>query len=262
MKYINRIVGNVPVSTFNEHHISLFQKTRKAQGVGNKTINKELYYIMGLLKWCREEKGLEIRAVKLKKLPYARPLPIVLSPAEVSRILKVAPPFYRALILCLYTLGLRFSEASSLKWEDVDFENMAVRTRQKGGSFKILPLSPRLKAALEEIGPRDRGKYVFVSKGTGQPIVNVRRALKTICAKAGVKKHVHPHLFRHSVATAMMGAGINLRTVQAMLGHADIGTTEFYTHVAMEHLRGAESVIEAGIKRGTSGRLKVVKSKG
>ena len=258
MVYINRIIGDVPIETFNDHHVSLFQKIRKAQGVSNKTINKELYYVMAFLKWCREEKEMAVRPVKMKKLPYARPLPIVLSPGEVSRILQAATPFYRAFFLCLYTLGLRFSEAQGLKWDDVDIENMAIRCRQKGGTFKILPMHSRLKAALKKIGPPARGKYVFLSKRTGRPIVNVRRAIKAICLKAGITKHVHPHLFRHSVATAMMGAGINLRTVQIMLGHAEIGTTEFYTHVAMEHLRGAESAIEAGISTPSGRKIKQI----
>jgi integrase/recombinase XerD len=260
MKYINKIIGNVPVAAFNEHHISLVQATRKAQGVSNKTINKELYYIMGFLKWAREEKEMAVRSVKLKKLPYSRPLPIVLSPGEVSRILEAADPFYRAFILCLYTLGLRFSEAANLKWEDIDFENMAARCRQKGGTFKILPMHARLKTALEEIGTPDMGTYVFLSRRTGRPIVNVRRAIKRICRKAGITKRVHPHLFRHSSATAMMAGGVNMRIIQQMLGHAQVSTTEWYSHVAMEHLREAESVIEAGIKKGGSRRMKLIKT--
>lgn len=249
MKYINRIVGNVPVMAFNDLHISIYQESRNAQKVSNKTINKEIYYILGMLRWCREEKGMAVRSVQMKKLPYSRPLPIVLSPGEVAKILKAASPFYRAFILCLYTLGLRFSEAQGLKWDDIDMANMAVRCRQKGGTFKILPMEKRLKAALKAIGPQTMGKYVFVSKITNRPIVNVRKALGSICAKAGISKHVYPHLFRHSVATAMMGDGTNLRTVQAMLGHADIGTTEFYTHVSLDHLRDAGKKIEAGMKK-------------
>jgi site-specific recombinase XerD len=264
MRYINKIVGNIPVLGFGDQHITLYQKRRKAQNVSNKTVNKELYYLMAFFKWCREEQNMAVRDVKMKKLPYKRPLPVVLSPGEVSRILEVCSPFYLAFFACLYTIGLRFSEAQGLKWKDIDFENASIRCEQKGGSWKILPMSNFLASALSEIMPRDddnqesskpipkRERFVFISKRTGRPIVNVRRAIQKVCEKAGIEKHVNPHLFRHSVATALMASGENLRIVQAMLGHADIGTTEFYTHVAMGHLRGAEHIISEGLKRSGS----------
>jgi len=207
MRYINAIIGNVPVLAFNDHHISLYQKSRNAQGVSNKTINKELYYVLGFLRWARDEKGLDVRAVKMKKLPYARPIPLVLSPGEVARILEAAPPFYRAFFLALYSLGLRFTEARTLRWSDIDFENNSVRCIQKGGAWKILPLSGSLKAALKVLEGRNESDYVFYSQRSKGPIVNVRKAIKNACVAAKIAKHVSPHLFRHSVATHLMGGG-------------------------------------------------------
>jgi len=205
----------------------------------------QLYYVMAFLKRCREEKNIAVRDVKMKKLTYARPIPIILSPAEVMRILEATTPFYRAVFLCLYTLGLRFSEAAHLKRDDIDFENKAVRTRQKGGSFKILPMSEPLIEALNAIKPEkvQPGAHTFISSRTGQPIVNIRKAIKNACEKAGIAKHVNPHLFRHSLATHLLGSGINLRTIQKMLGHADMGTTEWHTHVALDHLGEAGKAI-------------------
>lgn len=249
MNYINRIVGNVPVQGFNDHHVSLYQKTRKAQGVSGRTINKELNYVRGFLRWAREEKGMETRTVKMKALPEPRPIPIVLSPSEVKRILDAATPYYRAFILCLYTLVLRFKEAAHLRWSDIDFENKAVRCQQKGGTFKILPLSKMLISALKEIGQKDGDQYVFGRGEEGRPPVNVRKTIKALCQKTGITKRVYPHLFRHSGATALMADGVNLRVVQRMLGHADIGTTEWYTTVVMEHLRGAGDSLENGLSR-------------
>ena len=81
------------------------------------------------------------RTFRIETLPHKRPVPMVLSPEEVPGILKAAEPFYRAFFLCLYTLGLRMNEARQLKWEDIDFKAHAVRIQQKGGTWKILPLS-------------------------------------------------------------------------------------------------------------------------
>jgi len=113
----------------------------------------------------------------------------------------------------------------------------------------------RLKTALLEIAPwkdhdermEHQGAHIFISRITNRPIVNVRKGIEAIATKAKITKHVFPHLFRHSVATAMLSDKTNLRTVQGMLGHADIGTTEFYTHVDISHLREAENAIEKAL---------------
>ncbi len=249
MNIISGIIGNIPAMAINHHYFTLYQKTRKAQGVCNRTINKELAYVCGFLRWCREEKNLRVQEIKLKKLPYSRPIPIILSPDEAARIINAATPFYRAFFLCLYSLGLRFSEARFLKWRDIDFENMSIRCIQKGGTYKILPLNNWLKKALRSIAPRNANPndYLFKNPLTNEPVSNVRHALSDACKKAGVVKHVHPHLFRHSIASHMMAKDVNLRKIQAYLGHADIATTEWYTHVVTSQLKEATSDMFAKI---------------
>lgn len=238
-------LGDVPVLALNRHHFTMYQHTRKASSVSNRTINKELDYFRGFMSWCRKEKGMEVRKFEYDQLPYSRPLPIVLSPGEVLSIVGAAEPFYAAFFIFLYSLGLRKSEAQGMKWEDVDFANAQIRVIQKGGSYKMLPLNDWAEAALRELqskieGEIKPGHYVFASKRSGgKPIQNVRRAIDRACEKAGVTKHVHNHLFRHSIATHFMAGGINLRMIQKFLGHADRSATEFYTHVSLDHLRGA-----------------------
>lgn len=241
MKTISGIIGNVPATAINQHYFSLYQQTRKAQGVSNRTVNKELAYVCGFLRWCREEKNMRVPDIKLKKLQYNRPIPIVLSPDETVRIINAADPFHRALFLCFYSLGLRLSEARFLKWGDIDFGNNSVRTIQKGGSYKILPLNDWLRKALRALKHESPGDYIFLNPATGRPVRDIRSALATACKKAGVIKRVYPHLFRHSVATHMMGEDVNLRKIQAYLGHSAISTTEWYTHVVTGHLRDATS---------------------
>ena len=274
------LLGHYPVREISGEHFSLYQQSRKAglpiQGktrkcrlgrfASNRTINKELDYFKGFLRWCRREKKIEIEAIQYDVLPYHRPIPIVLSVGELEAILKAAEaePIYRTFFLCLYSLGLRFSEARFLRAADFDFANRSVRVRQKGGTWKILPLDDEIIAAVKALVEENiqnneqsgaivaenqlpaEGKvedYLFVNPQTGKPIGDIRGAIVRICKAAGVKKKVTPHLFRHSVATVMMGAGVNLRTIQEYLGHAQSTTTEFYTHVALGHLRSAQGLI-------------------
>ena len=121
-----------------------------------------------------------------------------------------------------------------------------MRIRQKGGTWKLLPINDQVveavKAVIKLRKPKP-GKALFSVRKSGAPIQNIRKALERFCKAAKVTKKVNPHLFRHSIATHLMGADVNLRTIQQYLGHAQISTTEFYTHVAMGHLRQAQKSI-------------------
>lgn len=250
-RHISRIIGSEKITALNIAHVNLYQTMRRVDGVGNRTINKELDYISGFLRWCRETHSIPC-SVPRDRLPCKRPVPIVMTADEVSAIIKAAEPLYRAFFLCLYSMGLRKAEARMLKWTDFDLRNKTVRVIQKGGSYKILPVSDSIIKALKVLPrstPREgkgeaQGGYVFQNRYTGKPIYDVRDALRRACKKAGVTKKVTPHLFRHSVATHMIDKNINLRIIQLFLGHSAIGTTQWYTHVGAENLRDAQNQIE------------------
>ena len=259
---IDRILGKVRIRDLNGGHVLLYQKTRKMDQitrngaivpVSNRTINKEMDLFSGFLKWCRDKKHQEIPSIQIDKLKCSRPDPIVLSPKEVGQILRAADPFHRTFFLCLYSLGLRLSEVRFMTWSGVDFVNGTIRVRQKGGSDKILPMNALLKKELRAL-QKGRAKdakesdLVFVSRRTGGAVNNVRKALARACKIAGCEKRVYAHLFRHSVATHFMGSGVNMRTIQQYLGHSNISTTEWYTHVNMDHMRtAADDVFKGGI---------------
>ena len=289
--HLKRLLGEPRIDALSNAHISLYQRLRHAEHcrvsskkeqkppprpVSNRTINKELDYFRGFLKWCRREKGLECPIKHIDPLPESRPIPMVLSPEEVRMILDAADPFHRALILCLYSLGLRMDEARNIRVGDIDRQNKTVTVKQKGGSFKLLPLPPTLYSSLMAIIDPEASSqavdFVFASKrqkkddkeGKKSPIYDIRTALKRICAKAGVTKRVYPHLFRHSCATHLMGSGVNARVIQKYMGHAQLATTEFYTHVAAKHLDGAAGVMEGiiGKQRRKTPTKNRIKSKG
>ncbi|MFA5100529.1 MAG: tyrosine-type recombinase/integrase [Candidatus Omnitrophota bacterium] len=268
---VDRILGAVVAENIFPRHILEYQRKRRDDKVSNRTINKELNYLSGCLRWASSAENGYItpRQWKIGKLPYNKPIPKILSVEETIRILDAAEPFYKAMFLCLYSIGLRMDEARNLKWRDIDRENNTVIVRQKGGSFKRLPLNSMLLAALDDIAREKTTEsyikkiekflkentnktiedYIFLNPQTGKPITRIVRAIERACEKAKVEKHVYPHLFRHSVATHMLGQNINLRTIQGYLGHSQISTTEWYTHVLSSHLDKASDTIMAGLMK-------------
>jgi len=245
-----KIIGDVPISHFDDDWQTRYKTRRQAEHVCNKTINNELFDITGFLNWCRDEKKYNLEPVAIKKLKHNRPIPIILSPAEIIALVNVAQPYYKALYLCLYTIGWRFAEVQYLTWGDIDFENNTLRTRQKGGSWKVSVLNDWLKNALLMLKPGKGGEYVFkspkiiVKNGKretlgNKPVVTIKHMLNSDAKRAGIVKHVYPHLLRHSIATHLLSKNVNLRTIQLLLGHATTEPTEFYTHVVTNDIKTA-----------------------
>lgn len=245
-KHIKKNLGHLVAEAVNPQDLEAYTKIRKATGVSNRTVNKELSQISGFLTWAahKDRRYITPRQFKPDMLPYKRPKPIVLSFEETMKIVAAAKPMHRAFFLCLYTLGLRMKEARLMRWEDVDLKNGIMRCIQKGGSYKILPVSRILAESLKQLRPKKAG-YIFTSRtDRTKPLVDVRKAIGRACSIAKVTKHVNPHLFRHSIATYGLGKQVNLRVIQGFLGHGQVGTTEWYTHVNTEHLEKMRDLID------------------
>ena len=189
-------------------------------------------------------------------LPYPkhrRRLPVVLSPEEVQRLIAGAKNLYhRTLLLTLYGAGLRRSELCHLKVRDIDSSRMVLRVEQgKGGRDREVPLSPTLLAALREYYRWMRPQtYLFPGTRNGwradAPITArvIWDAVRLATRKAGIDKHVTPHTLRHSYATHLLEAGADLRTIQVLLGHADLSHTTVYLHLSRRHLQAAPNPLE------------------
>jgi integrase/recombinase XerD len=184
-------------------------------------------------------------------LPYPKErlrLPVVLSPDEVRRLIASAKNLYhRTLLLTLYGAGLRRSEACQLKVRDIDSQRMVLRIEQgKGGRDREVPLSPTLLTALREYYPWMRPRtYLFPGTRHGwradAPITTkvIWEAVRLAARQAGIDKRVTPHTLRHSYATHLLEAGTDLRTIQLLLGHADLSHTTVYLHLSRRHLHAA-----------------------
>jgi integrase/recombinase XerD len=179
-------------------------------------------------------------------------LPEVLSQDEVSSL--VAAPsqddamYYRdkAMLELAYAAGLRVSEWTSIQVRDVHLDERLVRVRGKGGKERLVPFGRSAAAAvviyLRELRPkleRGAGKGVLFLNARGQPLsrMGAWTILRKHVTRAGIDKQVTPHTLRHSFATHLLEGGADLRAVQEMLGHADVSTTQVYTHVDREYLR-------------------------
>lgn len=162
----------------------------------------------------------------------------------------------RALLEVLYATGLRVSELSNLSLAEVDLTVGYLRTVGKGSKERIVPVGRRAQGALAEY--LERGRPVLV-RGGASPFVFLNRfgrrlsrqsiwnLVKVSCRRAGLPGDTSPHTLRHSFATHLLEGGADLRSLQLMLGHADLATTQIYTHVTRERLRG---VVEKHHPRG------------
>jgi site-specific recombinase XerD len=183
-----------------------------------------------------------VRPVRQKKLP------VVLSRDEVHRILSaVRLPVYRACLLCIYSCGLRLLEGARLQVTDVDSDRMVIHVHGKGGIDRYVPLPQRTLEILRAhwVTHRSaqwmfpahvrRGRQYFVPPGAG-PISDssLQSAFRQALKRSGVNKRAHVHTLRHSYATHLLEAGVNLRIIQNQLGHRSSRTTELYTHLTRE----------------------------
>jgi integrase/recombinase XerD len=183
-----------------------------------------------------------------------RPLPKVLDEPEVGRLLEAAQALEGAeglrlvaMLELLYGAGLRVSELVSLRLQAVRQETGTLMVRGKGEKERVVPLTPPAIAALKAYGavrarflkPGASSPWLFCSHGAAGHLTRQRFAqmLKALAAAAGIEPgRISPHVLRHAFATHLVDHGADLRSVQQMLGHADIATTQIYTHVAQDRL--------------------------
>ena len=186
-------------------------------------------------------------AAELELPRRRRALPKTLSPGEVERLIEAAAGVTpralrdRALVEILYGAGLRVSEAVGLDRAGVDVENRLVRAFGKGSKERIVPLGRPAVEALNRylargrpyLDKRHRAELFLNAQGGPLTRAGAFLILRKLAEKAGLEpERVHPHLLRHSFATHLLEGGADLRSVQEMLGHADLATTELYTHVS------------------------------
>ena len=183
-------------------------------------------------------------------------LPKVLSPEKVNQLIAApctddrCPLRDRALLCLLYATGCRASEVSNLKLQDVHLDENYCRCLGKGNKERIVGLNPVARLAIEayvdhersQIVSRRAADWLFVTRrGTGLTRIMIWQLVKKYAARVGCSDQVSPHTLRHSFATHMLAGGAEIRALQELLGHANIATTQIYTHVEHSRLKAVHA---------------------
>jgi site-specific recombinase XerD len=218
-----------------------------------KTQNYYLIAVRAFLKYARKREipTLNPERIELAKVPE-RSLDLITA-AELQRLLSAPDTTTvvglrdKAILELLFSTGLRISELCSLNIDDVDLTRDEFSVRGKGDKVRVVFLSAAAKRAIQAYLAKrtDLDEALFVQYGKNAKnatelrlsVRAVQRMMKQVAAKAGITRKVTPHVIRHSFATDLLQNGADIRSVQALLGHANIGTTQVYTHVTDKHLR-------------------------
>jgi integrase/recombinase XerC len=248
-------LGQRPLSEVTRFELRRYLVELEEQGLAASSVQRKLASLRGMFDWLVKNRRLASDPSKLLKGPKAiRAVPRFLTTPEVDRLL--AQPFDesaqgqrdRAILEVLYSTGCRVSECAGMRLRDLDLDEAIVRVLGKGRKERIAMLGRPACAAIAAWLPL-RAKMVRASKRTDPGTLWVNRLGRALSARwvfqtvvdraksAGLQSSLTPHGLRHSFATHLLDRGADLRTVQELLGHARLVTTEIYTHVSIGRLR-------------------------
>jgi integrase/recombinase XerD len=234
-----------------------FLQAEKDRGLSVNSISRRLVAVKVFFRYLQQEGMLDRNVTEAMDSPRLwRILPGLLSTRDIERLLSL--PFGEerqslrdgALLELMYATGMRVSEVAELKLEDVHFESGYVRCFGKGSKMRVVPFGEKARERLQRYLAQGRPR--FCREGTprhvfltyrGRPFTRkgIWKLVKDYAGRAGVSRPVSPHTLRHSFASHLLANGAPLRVIQEMLGHADIATTQVYTHVDQGRLRSVHA---------------------
>lgn len=255
MKFLKFISAeNINPLEVQLEHFHQFSAALTDVGIHPTSLYRILMGVGSFYKFLLMTRELDEDPMELLEFPQKpQHLPDVLSVEEVDQIESVIDlsaaegQRNKTIIETLFSCGLRVSELCSLKLSDLYLDEGFIKVTGKGSKQRLVPISPKAIHELElyfydrNLIPIKEGfeDYVFISALRKKNLsrIMVFHLVKELVEKAGIKKNVSPHTFRHSFATSLLEGGANLRAIQAMLGHESISTTEIYMHIDTSHLR-------------------------
>lgn len=241
--------SNLPVEEITDSIVSQFLVDQFNQNISPKSLARYRSSLNNLFAFILHNKGITTNPVELVNTPkIGSKLPEVLDVDTVTRLLNIPLESDiairdKAVIELFYSSGLRLSELSNIKWHNLDFEQALVTVLGKGNKQRLIPVGTQALIALNQWLPfaklwdTQNSKFIFISKRGGQfKPRSIQARIKYWAQRQRLWERVYPHLLRHSFASHVLESSGNLRAVQEMLGHADISTTQIYTHLNFQHL--------------------------
>jgi len=245
--------GLTDLAELKPRHVQDFLAYARGEGLGASSAARATAAVRTFCRYLVAESHLESDPSAVMDPPKKwHRLPTVLDDPAVRSVIDAPDPDRdryahrdRAMLMMLYAAGLRASELAALRAEDVNFNLSVLRVIGKGHKERVVPMA---SAAVEAVRsyvaggarfqPAQAGATLFASR-TGRPLnrEDVYRIVRKYVRRAALRGKISPHTFRHSFATQLLSRGADLRSVQEMLGHADIATTQIYTHVDAARLR-------------------------
>ncbi len=233
----------------DSHHVRTFAAREHRDGLGPRSVQRRLSALRGFFNYLRRAGVLDANpAVEIRAPKAAKRLPKTLDVDQVASLLARAPADVLsrrdlAMLELLYSSGLRLAELAGLDVADLDLADRTVRVLGKGSKTRVLPVGGKAVEALRAwLGERrtlakEPAGALFVGRnGRRLGARAIQRRIGRWAAASGLNVPVHPHLLRHSFATHLLESSRDLRGVQELLGHADISTTQVYTHLDFAHL--------------------------
>lgn len=234
-------------------HITEYLTWRKRSGLAAASVKLEAVALRIFFRFLAAKKIVpQDPAENLPTPRIERYLPETLNKEQVQRLIesvRETDPLGqrdRAMLELLYASGLRVSELCNTRLENLNLEEGFIRVTGKGNKTRLVPVGSKAREAIERYVNSERptlvgkktGAEIFLSvRGRKLTPARVWQLVKIYAARAGLEANVYPHIFRHSFATHLLGGGADLRIIQEMLGHADIATTQIYTHVDSSQLK-------------------------
>jgi len=233
----------------NPHLVRSYVAKRHRSGISGKTIQRELSSLRSLFRYLQREGEAENNPAQGIKAPKVkRRLPATLDTDQLSRLLDVSddnPLSLRdlAMLELFYSSGLRLAELVSVNLRDLDLKSAILEVTGKGAKTRQVPIGRKAIAALQkwikirgELAQTDEPALFVSSRGKRIHPRTIQQRFKQWALKHGASRNIHPHLLRHSFASHLLESSGDLRAVQELLGHADISTTQIYTHLDFQHL--------------------------
>jgi len=253
--------GIADVAKVTTEDLRRFIAAEHRRGLSARSLQRRLSALRGMLRFLFDRGEIAGNAAQGLRAPKAgRKLPQTLDADEMTRLVEVSTdgPLGlrdRAMLELLYSSGLRLSELCGLRWNELDLADGLVRVLGKGRKTRVVPVGRPAREALQQWWQASSPVFdapVFPGRG-GAPIGPraVQLRLRQLAQQQGLWKRVYPHLFRHSFASHLLESSGDLRGVQELLGHADIATTQIYTHLDFQHLAKVYDAAHPRAKRKT-----------